>query len=80
MEYRFKQRILNSRITNVWEKLKELFNILNPQGHINQNDSEIPYYACQCLAVDFCICFNQLVDGSSMMTIRVVRNLIHGAD
>ncbi|KAL6038514.1 hypothetical protein STEG23_000600 [Scotinomys teguina] len=32
----------------------------------------------QCVAVDLCICFYQLLDEGSMMTIKVVINLITG--
>ena len=36
-------------------------------------DSQSP---AQCLSVDLCICFHQLLDKGSVMTIRVVTSLI----
>ena len=41
-EVQTKQRILNRRISNGTETLKEMFIILSHQGNVNQNDSEIP--------------------------------------
>ena len=41
MGYRSKQRILNRRISNGWDTLKKLFNILSHQGNANQNNWDI---------------------------------------
>ena len=47
MRYRAKRKILNRRIFNGREALKEMFNILSHQGNANQNHSEIPPYTNQ---------------------------------
>ena len=47
MEYRFKQRILNSGVSNGQEVLKEMFNILKHQGNAKQINSEIPSHTYQ---------------------------------
>ena len=39
MGYRSKKRILNRRISNGQKTVKEMFNILSPQGHANPNKS-----------------------------------------
>ena len=38
---------LNNRISNDQKTLKEMFTILNHQGNLNQNDSEIPSHTSQ---------------------------------
>jgi hypothetical protein len=40
-------RILNRGISNGWEALKEMFNILSHQGNANQNNFEIASYTSQ---------------------------------
>lgn len=40
-------RIHNRGISNVWEALKEMFQVLNDERNRNQNDSEIPSYTNQ---------------------------------
>lgn len=47
MEYKFKQRILNRENSDLQERLTEMFYMLSHWGNANQNDSEIPFYACQ---------------------------------
>jgi hypothetical protein len=42
MGYRAKQKILNKGISNGWEELKEIFNVLSHQENANQDDREIP--------------------------------------
>lgn len=56
--------------------------ILTPLTNINP-PSTLPLdslKSAQCLSVDLCICFHQLLDGISLMTITVVINLIKGED
>ena len=47
MGQKSKQRILNKRISNGREMIKEMLNIFRHQGNKIQNDSEIPPYTCQ---------------------------------
>lgn len=49
MEYRFKHRILNRRISNEQEIFKELFNIFNNQRNTNQNDFVIQFHLSEWL-------------------------------
>ena len=53
---------------------------LDPSAHIISPISPglAPINLAQCSIVDLCICFNQLLDEGSMMTIEVVINLITG--
>ena len=44
MGHKAQQRILNRRIPNGQEQLKETFKILSQQGNANQNNSEIPFF------------------------------------
>ena len=44
-----------------------------PSFQLNSRSSDL------CLAVNHCICFHQLLDIGTMMTVRVVTNLITGA-
>lgn len=46
LQHRCKQRIINRRISNARELLKEMFNVLSYQGTANQNNSDILPYAC----------------------------------
>ena len=41
MGYKYKQRILNRKISNGQMTPKEMFNILSHQGNTNQTNSEI---------------------------------------
>ena len=45
--YRTKQQILNRRITNDRESLKEMFKVLSHQRNENQNNSEVSSYTGQ---------------------------------
>jgi hypothetical protein len=47
MGYRAKQRILNQGISNGYEALKEMFNILSHQRNANQFNPEIPPHTNQ---------------------------------
>ena len=47
IEYRAKQRIFNTKISNSLEVLKEIFKILCHQRNANQNNSEIPPHSNQ---------------------------------
>jgi hypothetical protein len=47
MEYRPEERILNRKISNGQEALKDLFKVLSHQGTVNQSDPKIPCYTCQ---------------------------------
>ena len=47
MGCRYKQRILNRKISNGQKTLREMFNIHSCQENANQNDSEIPSYTIQ---------------------------------
>ena len=40
-----KEKILNRGISNAWETLKEMFNILSHQENANQKNPEIPPYS-----------------------------------
>ena len=47
MGQRFKQKILNRRLSNGQKTFQELLKILSHQRKVNQNDSEISSYTCQ---------------------------------
>jgi hypothetical protein len=47
MGYRDKQRIINWGTPNGWEAHSEMFNILNHQGNVNQNNPQIPPHTSQ---------------------------------
>ena len=47
MGYRTKQRIHNRGISNGWEALKEIFEVLSDQRNANQNEPEIQPYINQ---------------------------------
>jgi hypothetical protein len=47
MGYRAKQRILNWGISNGWEALEEMLEVLNHQENANQNNWDIPSYTGQ---------------------------------
>ncbi|KAL6091243.1 hypothetical protein STEG23_026825 [Scotinomys teguina] len=47
MDCRAKQRIYGRRISNGQKTFKDMLNILTHQRNANQNNSEIPSYACQ---------------------------------
>lgn len=47
MRIRSKETILNTALSKVQDKLKEMFNILSHRRNANQNQFEVSSYTCQ---------------------------------